>query len=91
LQSSLNGSASNLPDGAGRSFATSFSGQSGAASPIFHHTGGELLLDLLHFFFSSGCIIDRFLLQELFKGYTIFTGALMFPTCPVHSRREILP
>ncbi|KAL5156928.1 putative NOT transcription complex subunit VIP2 [Glycine soja] len=34
LQSSLNGSASNLPDGAGRSFATSFSGQSGVASPV---------------------------------------------------------
>ncbi|KAJ7980917.1 CCR4-NOT transcription complex subunit 2 [Quillaja saponaria] len=36
LNSSLNGSASNLPDGAGRSFATSFSGQSGPASPVFH-------------------------------------------------------
>lgn len=40
LQSSLNSSASNLPDSTGRSFATSFSGQSGAASPVFHHTGG---------------------------------------------------
>ncbi|XP_022944311.1 probable NOT transcription complex subunit VIP2 isoform X2 [Cucurbita pepo subsp. pepo] len=39
LNSSLNGSASNVPDGAGRSFATSFSGQSGAASPVFHHSG----------------------------------------------------
>ncbi|KAH9701039.1 NOT2 3 5 domain-containing protein [Citrus sinensis] len=39
LQSSLNGSASNIPDGTGRSFATSFSGQSGAASPGFHHNG----------------------------------------------------
>ncbi|KAJ0020044.1 hypothetical protein Pint_32295 [Pistacia integerrima] len=39
LQSSLNGSASNIPDGTGRSFATSFSAQSGAASPVFHHTG----------------------------------------------------
>ncbi|XP_021833883.1 probable NOT transcription complex subunit VIP2 isoform X1 [Prunus avium] len=38
LNSSLNGSASNLPDSSGR-FATSFSGQSGAASPVFHHTG----------------------------------------------------
>lgn len=38
-QSSLNGSASNIPDGTGRSFATSFSGQSGAASPGFHHNG----------------------------------------------------
>ncbi|KAJ4725905.1 CCR4-NOT transcription complex subunit 2 [Melia azedarach] len=39
LNSSLNGSASNIPDGTGRSFATSFSGQSGAASPVFHHAG----------------------------------------------------
>ncbi|EEF32138.1 probable NOT transcription complex subunit VIP2 isoform X1 [Ricinus communis] len=39
LNSSLNGSASNLPDNTGRSFATSFSGQSGAASPVFHHSG----------------------------------------------------
>ncbi|KAG4988648.1 hypothetical protein JHK85_031631 [Glycine max] len=46
--SSLNGSASNLPDGAGRSFASSFSGQSGAASPIFHHTGGIQGLHNIH-------------------------------------------
>ncbi|XP_039017335.1 probable NOT transcription complex subunit VIP2 isoform X3 [Hibiscus syriacus] len=39
LNSSVNGSASNLPDSSGRSFATSFSGQSGAASPVFHHAG----------------------------------------------------
>ncbi|XP_052186139.1 probable NOT transcription complex subunit VIP2 isoform X2 [Diospyros lotus] len=39
LNSSLNGSASNLPDNAARSFATSFSAQSGAASPVYHHTG----------------------------------------------------
>ncbi|XAR59032.1 hypothetical protein NMG60_11014649 [Bertholletia excelsa] len=39
LNSSLNGSASNLPDSTGRSFATSFSAQSGAASSVFHHTG----------------------------------------------------
>lgn len=38
-QSSLNGSASNIPDGTVRSFATSFSGQSGVASPGFHHNG----------------------------------------------------
>ncbi|PPR81971.1 hypothetical protein GOBAR_AA38741 [Gossypium barbadense] len=37
--SSINGSASNLPDSSGRSFGTSFSSQSGAASPVFHHTG----------------------------------------------------
>ncbi|CAN6975789.1 unnamed protein product [Brassica oleracea var. botrytis] len=36
LHSSLNGSASNLPDGSGRSFAGSYSGQSGAPSPGFH-------------------------------------------------------
>ncbi|OAY51743.1 probable NOT transcription complex subunit VIP2 isoform X2 [Manihot esculenta] len=39
LNSSLNSSASNLPDSNGRSFASSFSGQSGAGSPVFHHTG----------------------------------------------------
>ncbi|KAF7805523.1 putative NOT transcription complex subunit VIP2 isoform X1 [Senna tora] len=46
--SSLNGSASNLPDGTGRSFATSFSGQSGAASPVFHHTGSIQGLHNIH-------------------------------------------
>lgn len=76
----MNGSASNLPDGAGRSFATSFSGQSGAASPIFHHAGEDHLLDLLHFFLPFSCIIARLLLQELFKGCTVFTGAITFPT-----------
>ncbi|XP_059660678.1 probable NOT transcription complex subunit VIP2 [Cornus florida] len=39
LNSSLNGSSSNLPDSTGRSFATSFSAQSGAASPVFNHSG----------------------------------------------------
>ncbi|KAH7560926.1 hypothetical protein JRO89_XS10G0141100 [Xanthoceras sorbifolium] len=39
LNSSLNGSASNIPDGTGRTFTTSFSGQSGAASPVYHHSG----------------------------------------------------
>ncbi|GAB4836190.1 Probable NOT transcription complex subunit vip2 [Ancistrocladus abbreviatus] len=39
LSSSINGSASNLPDSSGRSFPSSFSGQSGGASPVFHHTG----------------------------------------------------
>ncbi|KAK2987721.1 hypothetical protein RJ640_015386, partial [Escallonia rubra] len=37
--SSLNGSASNLPDNTGRSFVTSFSAQSGSGSPVFQHTG----------------------------------------------------
>ncbi|XVF20146.1 hypothetical protein REPUB_Repub11eG0173000 [Reevesia pubescens] len=48
LNSSINGSASNLPDGTGRSFATSFSGQSGAASPVFHHTGSIQGLHNIH-------------------------------------------
>ncbi|KAG2673618.1 hypothetical protein I3843_13G087800 [Carya illinoinensis] len=39
LNSSLNSSASNLPDNTGRTFSSSFSGQSGAASPVFHHSG----------------------------------------------------
>ncbi|XAR60527.1 hypothetical protein NMG60_11033942 [Bertholletia excelsa] len=46
--SSLNGSSSNLPDGTGRSFATSFSAQSGAASPVFHHTGSIQGLHNIH-------------------------------------------
>ncbi|CAK8536159.1 unnamed protein product [Lathyrus sativus] len=48
LNSSLNGSASNIPDGAGRSFTTSFSSQSGAASPIYQHTGGIQGLHNMH-------------------------------------------
>ncbi|KAJ7947728.1 CCR4-NOT transcription complex subunit 2 [Quillaja saponaria] len=48
LNSSLNGSASNLTDSGGRSFATSFSGQSGAASPVFHHTGSIQGLHNIH-------------------------------------------
>ncbi|KAG4185755.1 hypothetical protein ERO13_A08G000137v2 [Gossypium hirsutum] len=48
LNSSINGSASNLPDSSGRSFATSFSGQSGAASPVFHHAGSLQGLHNIH-------------------------------------------
>ncbi|CDP08978.1 unnamed protein product [Coffea canephora] len=48
LNSSLNGSASNIPDSSGRSFTTSFSAQSGAASPVFHHTGGIQGLHNMH-------------------------------------------
>ncbi|CAN0853950.1 Probable NOT transcription complex subunit VIP2 (Fragment) [Linum grandiflorum] len=48
LQSSLNGSASNLPDSSGRSFTTSFSGQSGAPSPVFHHNGSIQGLHNIH-------------------------------------------
>ncbi|XP_074308970.1 putative NOT transcription complex subunit VIP2 isoform X2 [Silene latifolia] len=39
LNSSLNGSATNITDGAGRSFSSSFSAQPGAGTPVFHHTG----------------------------------------------------
>lgn len=38
MQSTLNGSTSNLPDSTGRPFATSFSAQS-ATAPGFHHSG----------------------------------------------------
>ncbi|CAL9244283.1 unnamed protein product [Arabidopsis halleri] len=48
LHSSLNGSASNLPDGSGRSFTASYSGQSGAPSPSFHHTGNLQGLHNIH-------------------------------------------
>ncbi|XP_013738372.2 probable NOT transcription complex subunit VIP2 isoform X1 [Brassica napus] len=40
--SSLNGSASNLQDGSGRSFASSYTGQPGSPSPGFHHAAGSL-------------------------------------------------
>ncbi|XP_039034345.1 probable NOT transcription complex subunit VIP2 isoform X3 [Hibiscus syriacus] len=48
FNSSIDGSASNLPDSSGRSFATSFSGQSGAASPVFHHSGSIQGLHSIH-------------------------------------------
>uniref|UniRef100_A0A1J3HUC2 Putative NOT transcription complex subunit VIP2 n=1 Tax=Noccaea caerulescens TaxID=107243 RepID=A0A1J3HUC2_NOCCA len=54
LHSSLNGSASNLQDGSGRSFAASYSGQSGAPSPAFHHTGNLQGLHNLHGSYNVG-------------------------------------
>ncbi|XP_010521807.1 PREDICTED: probable NOT transcription complex subunit VIP2 [Tarenaya hassleriana] len=48
LNSSINGSASNLQDSSGRSFSSSFSGQPGAASPVFHHAGTIQGLHNLH-------------------------------------------
>ncbi|XP_023007442.1 probable NOT transcription complex subunit VIP2 isoform X4 [Cucurbita maxima] len=63
LNSSVNGSASNLPDGSGRSFANSFSGQSGAASPVFHHSGSIQGLHNIHGNFNlqnmSGALTSR--------------------------------
>ncbi|XP_057782757.1 probable NOT transcription complex subunit VIP2 isoform X2 [Salvia miltiorrhiza] len=48
LNSSLNGSTSSLPDSTGRSYTSSFSVQSGAGSPVFHHTGNMQGLHNLH-------------------------------------------
>lgn len=48
LNSSLNGSTSNLPDSTGRSFSSSFSAQSGAGSPVFHHSGSIQGLHNIH-------------------------------------------
>ncbi|KAK4788415.1 hypothetical protein SAY86_019734 [Trapa natans] len=48
INSSLNGSASNIQDSSGRPFATYFSGQSGAASPVYHHSGSLQGLHNLH-------------------------------------------
>ncbi|KAI3450471.1 hypothetical protein Pfo_007136 [Paulownia fortunei] len=48
LNSSLNGSSSSLPDSTGRSFSSSFSAQSGAGSPVFHHTGNMQGLHNIH-------------------------------------------
>ncbi|XP_077222333.1 NOT2 / NOT3 / NOT5 family isoform X2 [Tasmannia lanceolata] len=47
LNSNLNGSTSNLPDSAGRPFATSFSAQSGS-TPVFHHSGNIQGLHNIH-------------------------------------------
>ncbi|CAH9121420.1 unnamed protein product [Cuscuta epithymum] len=47
LNSSLNGSTPNLSDNSGRSY-TSFSGQSGAASPAYHHSGSVQGLHNIH-------------------------------------------
>lgn len=52
LNSSVNGSASSLSDGSGRTFASSFSGLSGAASPVFHHSGSVQGLHNIHGSFS---------------------------------------
>ncbi|CAN4100919.1 unnamed protein product [Withania somnifera] len=38
IRSSLDGSASSLPENTGRSFPSSFSPQSGSASPLYHHS-----------------------------------------------------
>ncbi|CAA0835112.1 NOT2 / NOT3 / NOT5 family [Striga hermonthica] len=48
LNSSLNGSNSNLPDSSGRPFSPSFSSQPGAGSPVFHHTGNIQALHNTH-------------------------------------------
>uniref|UniRef100_A0A7N0RAL8 NOT2/NOT3/NOT5 C-terminal domain-containing protein n=1 Tax=Kalanchoe fedtschenkoi TaxID=63787 RepID=A0A7N0RAL8_KALFE len=52
LNSSLNGSTSNLPDSTGRSFPSSFSGLSGAASPGYHHSGSLQGMQNIHGSFS---------------------------------------
>lgn len=91
LQSSLNGSASNLPDGSGRSFAASYSGQSGAPSPSFHHTGGcNTYLDTLVYFCAvlNLCSFYIFFMQEIFRDFIIFMGAIMSGTCKVHLHQE---
>lgn len=48
LNSSVNGSASSLSDGSGRTFTSSFSGLSGPASPVFHHSGSVQGLHNIH-------------------------------------------
>ncbi|XP_058091783.1 probable NOT transcription complex subunit VIP2 isoform X2 [Magnolia sinica] len=47
LNSTLNGSTSNLPDSTGRPYATSFSAQS-ATAPVFHHSGTMQGLHNIH-------------------------------------------
>ncbi|XP_010535513.1 PREDICTED: probable NOT transcription complex subunit VIP2 [Tarenaya hassleriana] len=54
LHSSIGGSASNLPDGSGRAFAASYSSQSGAPSPAFHHNGNIQGLHNIHGSYNIG-------------------------------------
>ncbi|KAG8387770.1 hypothetical protein BUALT_Bualt02G0055800 [Buddleja alternifolia] len=46
--SSLNGSNSNLTENTGRPFSSSFSAQSGAGSPVYHHSGNIQGLHNMH-------------------------------------------
>ncbi|KAL1201965.1 putative NOT transcription complex subunit VIP2 [Cardamine amara subsp. amara] len=48
LNSSINGSSSNLSDGSGRTYTSSFAAQSGAASPVYHHAGSIQGLHNIH-------------------------------------------
>ncbi|PON62938.1 NOT2/NOT3/NOT [Trema orientale] len=80
-QSSLNGSASNLPDSTGRSFTTSFSGQSGAGSPVFHHTGGYKLLEF-EVVYSSKFLKFMVLLAGSMQGLHNIHGSFNVPNMP---------
>lgn len=89
LQSSLNGSTSSLPDSTGRSYSSSFSVQSGAGSPVFHHSG-ELCVGMV-----KTCFLPKYLcqlalsLQEVCRDCIIFMVTSMFQTCRVHLDREV--
>ena len=87
-QSSINGSASNLPDSTGRSFTTSFSGQSGAGSPVFHHAGGCKLLGSTFMYSSKLLKFNLLFWQEVCSRFITFMEALMFPTFQVHLHQE---
>lgn len=58
-QSSMNESISNIPKSTGRSFATSFSAQFGAAFPVFHHAGTIQGVQQPAGSFSSGCLASN--------------------------------
>lgn len=87
LQSSINGSASNIPDSTGRTFTSSFSGQSAAGSPVFHHAGTYSNI-LSHSFFELVKFLKvKAVVQEVFSRFTTCTGASTSQTCRARLHR----
>lgn len=85
MQSSLSGSASNLPDSTGRSYTTSFSGQAGTNPPVFHHSGGWFLLLLSACFFNiyvSLCLLFFFGPAGTMQGFNNIHGSYNVPNMP---------
>ncbi|KAK6142204.1 hypothetical protein DH2020_000001 [Rehmannia glutinosa] len=79
--SSLNGSSSSLPDSTGRSFSSSFSAQSGAGSPVYHHTG-ELFVGRITVFFFYISVIVSVVLTGNMQGLHNIHGNFNVPNMP---------
>lgn len=82
----MHDSTSNLSDSAGRSFWTSFSGQSGGFFIFFYLDNPRIIAASMLFVFfkmllSDGGFLSNF--QVPFRGCTICMGTSVFPTCQV--------